>query len=176
MRTLHLLGCAAPPVQHLADAVRQAHALGWQVCVGVTPTAAEWLGADELAGLEKSTGHPVRTRPRPVGPAQHPWPEADAVIVAPATMNTVNALALGLTPHQVAGTAMRAVGGPTPLVVLPCINTDFAAHPQWSRSVDALRGSGARVLVGEGGWVPNPPGQSPPPELFPWHLALGALP
>ncbi|NJP67038.1 flavoprotein [Streptomyces spiramenti] len=176
MRTLHLLGCAAPPVQYLADGIRQAQTRGWQVCVGLTPTAGGWVGADRLAALEELTGHPVRTQPRPAGLARHPWPDADAVVVAPATLNTVNSLALGLTPHQVAGTAMKAVGGTTPLVVLPCINTDLAGHPQWGRSVDVLRGVGVRVLVGDGGWVPHPPGKSPPPEEFPWGLALDALP
>lgn len=173
MRTLHLLGCAAPPVMHIADAVREAQARGWQVCVGLTPTAAEWC-AGQLGDLEELTGHPVRSQARPIG-VERPWPTADAVAVAPATLNTVNAVALGLTVHQAAGTAIRAIGDPTPLVILPCINTALAAHPQWARSVEVLRAAGVRLLVGEGGWVPNQPGHAPPPSEFPWHLLLDAV-
>jgi phosphopantothenoylcysteine synthetase/decarboxylase len=158
---------------HIADAVRLAQARGWQVCVGLTPTAAEWA-RDQIGDLEELTGHPVRTQPRAVGLSQHPWPTGDAVVLTPATLNTVNAVALGLSVHQVAGTAIRAVSDPMPLVILPCINTDLAAHPQWDRSVKTLRDAGAHVLVGEGGWVPNRSGQSPPPDEFPWHLALEA--
>lgn len=36
-----------------------------------------------------------------------------------------------------------------------------------------LRGAGVTVLYGEGGFVPNQPGQGKPNE-YPWQLALAA--
>lgn len=59
-RTLYLFGSAAPPVFDVADVVERAQAAGWDVCLGLTPTAASWLGGS-LDGLAALTGHPVRS-------------------------------------------------------------------------------------------------------------------
>jgi hypothetical protein len=56
---------------------------------------------------------------------------------------------------------------------VPCVNSAFLAHPQFGRSIDALRGAGVRVLLGDGGFVPNRPGQGSP-AAFPWAAALRA--
>ncbi|KPC59181.1 flavoprotein, partial [Streptomyces sp. NRRL F-6602] len=48
----------------------------------------------------------------------------------------------------------------------------YAQHRALDRSVAELRAMGVRVLYGEGGFVPNPPGERRP---YPWHLALGAV-
>jgi hypothetical protein len=170
-RVLYLLGCAAPPVRYVGEAVREARVRGWEVCLGLTPTAAGWL-ADGLPELAEATGRPVRTAPS-TPEARGGWPRADVIAVAPATLNTVNAIALGLTPTWVANTGVDAVGKRIPLVVMPCVNTDYARHPQFARSLDVLRAEGAHVLYGPGGFEPNPPGRGRP-EAYPWHLLLDA--
>ncbi|MDT0322081.1 flavoprotein [Streptomyces millisiae] len=171
-RVLHLLACAAPPVRYVDRAIRAARAGGWEVCLGMTPTAADWL-ADRLAELATLTGHPVRVEHRAPG-AHDGWPSADVTAVTPATLNTVNAVALGLTPTWVAAHACEALGKRRPLIVMPCVNSAYASHPQFDRSVATLRATGARVLLGPpDGFVPNPPGQGRP-ESYPWHLALAA--
>ncbi|WP_052848265.1 flavoprotein [Streptomyces avicenniae] len=171
-RVLYLLACAAPPVQHLDRPVRDAGARGWDVCVGLTPTAAEWT-ADQHAEWEELTGHPLRVRPRLPGAPSDGWPPATVTVLAPATLNTVNAIALGLTPTWVAANACEAIGKQRPLVVMPCVNSAYATHPQFARSVETLRAAGAPVLLGKDGFVPNEPGQGRPEE-YPWHLALDA--
>jgi hypothetical protein len=168
-RVLHLLGCAAPPVVDLVDVVWRAREDGWTVCVGLTPTAAEWL-EDQLPALEGQTGHPVRSTPRKLG-GDELWPRADATILAPATLNTVNACALGLTTNFVTGYAAEAIGKRWPLVVMPCVNSAYATHPQFGRSIETLRHVDVQVLFGEGGFQPNPPGQGDR-KAYPWRLAL----
>ncbi len=171
-RVLYLFGAAAPPVFDLAPVVEAAQRAGWDVCVGLTPTAARWL-AGSLSGLEELTGHPVRSEYKTPGEPDV-WPPADTILLAPATFNTVNLWALGLTNHFVVGVAAEAIGKRIPLVAMPCVNEAYARHPQFERSVTTLRGAGVRVLYGEGGFEPNPPGQGRPAD-FPWRLALGAL-
>ncbi|WP_411069527.1 hypothetical protein [Streptomyces sp. cmx-4-25] len=61
---------------------------GWDVCLGLTPTAARWL-ADSLDGLAALTGEPVRWDYRLPGQPDV-WPKPDAVLVASATFNTIN--------------------------------------------------------------------------------------
>jgi hypothetical protein len=61
----------------------------------LTPTAARWLD-DQVPALEELTGHPVRSRYKlPKDPDV--WPPADVAVLAPATFNTINQWALGIT-------------------------------------------------------------------------------
>ena len=170
-RTLYLFGSAAPPVFDIASVIESAQADGWDVCLGLTPTAARWL-SDSLDGLAALTGHPVRWEYKLPGQPDV-WPPADVIVVAPATFNTVNQWALGITEKFVVGVVAEGIGKAIPIVTMPCVNAAYVQHPQFERSVETLRGAGVNVLYGEGGFVPNQPGQSKPGE-YPWHLALEA--
>ncbi|MEU6062808.1 flavoprotein [Streptomyces sp. NPDC047097] len=169
---LYLFGSAAPPVQDLPEVVRRAQAEGFDVCVGLTPTAARWL-ADDIPSLEELTGLPVRSEYKSPG-APDAWPPADGILFAPATFHSINAWALGLTNHFVIGVVAEGIGKRIPTVTMPCVNAAYAAHPQFDRSVATLRGAGVSVLYGPGGFRPNQPGERRA-EGYPWHLALGAV-
>jgi hypothetical protein len=170
-RVLYLLASAAPPVFHVAEPIRAAQAAGWDVCLGLTPTAARWLEGD-LPALKELTGHPVRSRYKAPGEPDV-WPPCDVAVVAPATFNTVNSWALGLTSNFIVGFVAEAIGKRIPLVAMPCVNAAFVQHPQFDQSIETLRSAGVTVLYGEGGFVPNRPGEGKP-EAYPWHLALKA--
>ncbi|MCX4681894.1 flavoprotein [Streptomyces sp. NBC_01433] len=170
MRTLYLFGSAAPPVFEVAEVVENAQARGWDVCLGLTPTAARWLEAD-LPSLEQLTGHPVRSEYKRPGEPDV-WPTANAILTTPATFNTINSWALGLTSSFVVGVLAEGIGKRIPLVAMPCVNAAYVQHPAFDRSVGTLRGAGVTVLYGEGGFVPNQPGERRP---YPWHLALDAV-
>ncbi|MCP3817263.1 flavoprotein [Streptomyces sp. A3M-1-3] len=171
-RTLYLFCSAAPPVFDVGRVVEDAQARGWDVCLGLTPTAARWLG-DSLVGMAALTGHPVRSEYKLPGELDV-WPSADVILVAPATFNTVNAWALGLTDRFVVGVVAEAIGKGIPTVVMPCVNAAYVQHPQFDRSIATLQGAGVKVLYGEGAFMPNEPGQSRP-EGYPWSIALAAL-
>lgn len=171
-RVLYLLGSAAPPVLDARSVVERARSRGWDVCLGLTPTAADWLQAD-LGELEIATGHMVKSRYRRPGEPDL-LPPADAVLLAPATFNSINSLALGITTSWVVGYAAEALGKRIPVTVLPCVNTALTAHPQFERSVQTLREAGAQVLLGDGGFFPNQPGQGNP-ATYPWEAAFDAL-
>ncbi|MFE5860074.1 flavoprotein [Streptomyces virginiae] len=129
-RTLYLFGSAAPPVFDVASVIEDAQSRGWDVCLGLTPTAADRL-AEGLDGLAALTGHPVRSRYKRPGEADV-WPTADAILVAPATFNTINGWALGLTDRFVVGVV--AEGN------LPGQGR-AAAYP-WDVALDAVDGPG----------------------------------
>lgn len=170
-RVLYLFGCAAPPVFDVPDVIKTAQADGWDVCLGLTPTAARWLD-DQLPDLAERTGHPVRSAYNLPGELDV-WPPADVAVMAPATFNTLNQWALGITDHFVVGFAAEAIGKGIPLVTMPCVNLAFTAHPQFEQAIAALRGVGVEVLYGPGGFEPHPPGTGMP-DGYPWHLALDA--
>lgn len=163
---------AAQVVFDVAKVIRDAQAAGWDVCLGLTPTAARWL-EEQMPELEELTGRPVRSRYKLPG-RPDAWPPADAVLVAPATFNTINQWALGITNHFVVGFVAEAPGKGIPVVAMPCVNQAFVAHPQFERSIAMLREGGVTVLYGEGGFVPNEPGKGNPSK-YPWGLALAAV-
>jgi Flavoprotein len=170
-RTLYLFGSAAPPVFDVAKVIEDAQGRGFDVCLGLTPTAARWLGS-QLAELEQLTRHPVRSEYKFPGEPDV-WPKADVIVFAPATFNSVNSWAAGLTHDFVVGVVAEGIGKRIPIVAMPCVNAAYVQHRQFERSVAELRAMGVQVLYGEGGFVPNRPGQGKPKE-YPWSLALDA--
>ncbi|WP_329184637.1 flavoprotein [Actinacidiphila glaucinigra] len=170
-RTLYLFASAAPPVFDITSVIDVAQRRGWDVCLGLTPTAARWLD-DSLEGLAALTGHPVRSQYKLPGEPDV-WPPADVIVFAPATFNSVNSWALGLTHHFVIGVVAEGIGKGVPIVAMPCVNAAYVKHHQFEESVAKLRAMGVTVLYGDGGFVPNPPGTGKPVD-YPWHRALDA--
>ncbi|MGH4028942.1 flavoprotein [Actinomycetota bacterium Odt1-20B] len=170
-RVLYLFGSAAPPVFDVAKVIEDAQQRGFDVCLGLTPTAARWL-EESLDGLAALTGHPVRWEYKRPGEPDA-WPKADVIAFAPATFNSINSWALGLTHDFVIGVVAEGIGKGIPLVAMPCVNAAYVQHRQFERSVVALREMGVEVLYGEDGFAPNQPGQGRPDE-YPWPLVLDA--
>lgn len=167
---LYLFGSAAPPVREFPAVVRRAQAEGYEVCVGLTPTAAVWL-AGEIPELEELTGRPVRSAYKNPGEPDV-WPPAGVILFAPATFNSVNQWALGLTNHFVVGVVAEGIGKRIPMVAMPCVNAAYAEHPQFDRSLETLGAAGVRVLYGPGGFEPNQPGEQ---RAYPWPLAFSEV-
>ncbi|MEU6314172.1 flavoprotein [Streptomyces sp. NPDC047014] len=165
-KSLYLLCSAAPPVFDVAAVIEDAQARGWDVCLGLTPTAAHWL-AESLDGLAVLTGHAVRWQYRLPGEPDL-WPAPDALLYAPATFNTVNAWALGLTDRLTVGLAAESLGNGTPATAVACANSALAAHPQYEISLATLRNAGVQLLQYD-----NTPTETPAP--FPWGAALDSL-
>lgn len=170
-RTLYLFASAAPPVFDVAQVIETAQADGWDVCLGLTPTAARWLN-DSLDGLAALTGHPVRSEYKLPGEPDV-WPKADVILFAPATFNSINSWAQGLTSSFVVGVVAEGIGKRIPTVAMPCVNAAYATHRALDRSITELREQGITVLYGEGGFTPNPAG-SGKPTAYPWGDALAA--
>ncbi len=170
-RTLYLFGSAAPPVFDVAKVIETAQSDGWDVCLGLTPTAARWLD-ESLDGLAALTGHPVRSEYKVPGQADV-WPKADVILFAPATFNSINSWALGLTSTFVVGVVAEGIGKGIPTATMPCVNAAYAYHRQLDRSITELREQGVTVLYGEHGFTPNPPG-SGKPKAYPWDVALAS--
>jgi phosphopantothenoylcysteine synthetase/decarboxylase len=144
---LYLVCCAAPPALKSEGLVLRAQARGWDVCVICTPTAARWMQAD-LPGLANLTRHPVRSQYKlPDEPDVHP--PADAILVAPATANTISKWALGISDTLALGLITEAIGLRLPLVALPSLSDAQAAHPAFSRNVELLRAAGVSILLGD---------------------------
>jgi phosphopantothenoylcysteine synthetase/decarboxylase len=165
--------CAAGPPAAVGELVKLAQGRGWTVCLIATPAAVPFL---DVPALEALTGTAVRSNYRsPDGPRLHPLPDASAVVVAPATYNTICKLALGISDTYALGVLAEAVGRKVPVAVLPFVNSALAARRPFVAAVDCLRAEGVTVLLGPGQWVPHPPGTGDERiASFPWASALDA--
>lgn len=138
---LYLVVCAAPPARDTPPLVKRLQSAGWDVCVITTPAACSWLEADQLAEV---TGHVVRSEFR--GPGDPPFePLGDAVLVAPASFNTLNKLAAGINDNLALGMVNEALGRRFPVVLAPWVGEALAVHPAYAASLDRLTSFGARL-------------------------------
>jgi phosphopantothenoylcysteine synthetase/decarboxylase len=167
-RVLSIVVCAAGPAAQIGTLVRLALGRGWTVQVIATPSA---LGFFDAGQIEAETGTPVRSQYSKPGAPRSRVP--DAIIVAPATFNTINQWALGISDTYALGVLAEQTGLGLPIVVLPFVNDALAGRPPFARSVRALRAEGVSILLGPGGVPPHPAhGESNVTNAFPWHLAL----
>jgi phosphopantothenoylcysteine decarboxylase len=145
---------------------------GWDVCVITTPDGLKFV---DVAALKAQTGHDVRSYYKnPGDPDTLPAP--DAMIVAPATVNTVNKWAAGITDTLVLGLLIEAYGYGVPTVVVPYTNRVMAMHPSLHESLAKLREWGVIVLYGEEVYRLGNPGQTERfRHQFPWRRALQAV-
>ncbi|MGH3655415.1 MAG: flavoprotein [Micromonosporaceae bacterium] len=163
-------GCpAARDVGRLVDLAQQA---GWQTCVIASPDGVKFIDSD---ALEKQTGHPVRSQyKQPADPDILPPPSA--LIAAPATTNTINKWAAGISDTLLLGLLVEGLGKGLPIVTMPFTNTAQAAHPAFGENLERLRRWGVTVLYGDDVYPLHPPGTGDDRmSQFPWGDALRAL-
>jgi phosphopantothenoylcysteine synthetase/decarboxylase len=166
---LYVVVCGAGPAPHVGHLVNLAHQHHWQVQIIATPAGLTFL---DTAALEQQTRNPIRSQYRTPGDRQRSLP-ADAVICAPATYNTINKWALGVSDTYALGVLAECTGLGIPTVVLPFVNTALATRQPFQHAVTALRHEGVHVLLGPGQFQPHPPGTGDThTPTFPWALAL----
>jgi len=169
---LYVLVCGSPMARDVGVLVDLAQRDGWDVCVITTPDGRKFV---DVAALQNQTGHPVRTHYKNPGESDL-LPAADAMIVAPATVNTVNKWAAGITDTLVLGLLIEGYGYGVPTAVVPYTNKVMALHPTLHESLAKLRDWGVHVLYGEEMCRLGGPGQNERfRSQFPWRRALQAI-
>jgi phosphopantothenoylcysteine synthetase/decarboxylase len=169
---LYVLACGSPMARDVGILVELAQLEGWEVCVITTPDGRKFV---DVAALQTQTGHPVRTYYKSPGDADL-LPAADAMIVAPATVNTVNKWAAGITDTLALGLLVEGYGYGVPTAVVPYTNKVMALHPALHESLAKLRDWGVHVLYGDEVYRLGGPGQNDRfRNQFPWRRALQAV-
>jgi hypothetical protein len=158
---LYVITCASSSAPLVYTLIEVAQTQGWDVCTILTPQARHFVDASRLEHL---TGHPVRSE------YKHPdepdvLPRADAIIVFPATFNTLNKWAFGISDTLVVGLLSEYTGLGKPIVAVPCFKTGggLDTNPAFIRSVRLLRRAGIHIL-----YEPQtyPPKNQIPPEVI----------
>jgi phosphopantothenoylcysteine decarboxylase/phosphopantothenate--cysteine ligase len=132
------------------DALSQLVQRGHRVRAVATPAAQRFVGVATLEGLTRER---VATDLFEPGAALDHielarW--ADAIVVCPATANTLNRAAAGLA-DDLAGALLLARDPAKPLLFAPAMNPAMWRHPATVAAVEKLTGWGAQfIAVGEG--------------------------
>jgi phosphopantothenoylcysteine synthetase/decarboxylase len=170
---LTVITCGAGPASDVATLVRLAQHRAWTVDIVATPSAVQFVN---VVDLQQLTGSAVRSEyPAPGATRARTAQRSNALVVAPATYNTICKLAAGISDTYALGVLAEAIGLGTPVVILPFINAALAARAPFRRAVDDLRAEGVHILLGQPGWIPHPPGTGGQHATsFPWATALDA--
>src|SRR5260221_14614128 len=158
---LYIISCAASSATLVPNLIRQAQTASWEVCVITTPQGTKFIDSPLL---ERLTGYPVRSEyKRPEEPDV--LPRADALVVFPATFNTINKGLLGISDTLALALLCEYTGLKMPIVAVPCFRTGggLDGHPAFFRSLQMLRENGVRVL-----YEPEkyPPKNQVPPDVI----------
>ncbi|MQA86472.1 MAG: flavoprotein [Streptosporangiales bacterium] len=139
--TLYHVVCAAPATASAHEFVSLAQGSGWDVRVIATPLGARFADIDRLSEL---TGDQVRSEFRL--PGDEPGlPSADAVVVAPATFNTINKWAAGIADTFAVSLLCELTGFGVPILAVPMLKDALARHVAFARSIEVLKSMGIRV-------------------------------
>lgn len=163
MPVLYLIACGAPPAAELLthpDAVPGLQADGWTVCVLCSPSGERFL---DSAAVSIATGYPVRVEQRQPGEPDV-LPSPDAVLVAPATFNTVNKWALGISDTLALGILNETLGAGLPIAATVWANAELQKHPAFDGHAQQLFESGVRFIQPEDG-----------DQRFPWGQLRAAM-
>ncbi len=161
---LYVVACGGYPTVQLPDFVRFAQGQGWDVCVIATPDGLKFVSEAELIEL---TGHPVRsTYKRPED--GDVLPSADAFVIAPATFNTINKWANGISDTLALGLMNEALGLGLPMIAAPWPDAGLMRHPAFQRSLTDLRQWGVQVIL-DADFLPEKSAD------FPWDRVRAAL-
>lgn len=167
---LYIVGCGGYPSEDMPDTVKRAQTDGWEVCVIATRMGSRFLDVPRLRDL---TGHPVRDDyKQPDEPDV--LPAADAYLVAPATFNTINKVAGGISDTLALGLLNEAIGFRKPLIFAPWPNKMLAQHPAFPRSIQTLRDAGVRFILDYDN-LPVPSSGRPGAAAFPWETIHSEL-
>lgn len=169
MKVVYLIICGAGPAMHAVKFVEAAHAAGWDCHVIATPTGSTFA---DLNALEAISGHPVTTEHRKPGTPRRDRPDADALVIAPATANTICKLAAGIADSYALDVTSENIGLGIPILVVPFANTALTGRASYRRATAALIDEGVTFLE-----MPEhePHHGGPIAEGFPWNQALAEV-
>lgn len=119
---------------------------GHRVQVVATEAALEFVGRPTLEAISRNTVHTSLTEG--VAEVRHValGQQADLIVIAPATANTIARLANGIADDLLGNTVLASTA---PLVIAPAMHTEMWRHPATQQNVETLRARGA-VIVGPG--------------------------
>lgn len=169
---LQVIVCGSPLAADIGEVLRPAVRGGWDVWVVATEYGSRFLDSQAAAAV---TGHPVHSRFRlPDDPVDVPY--ADAIVVVPATCNTIAKWAAGICDTLALGLLVESYGRGCPVTAVPFSNRAHISHPAIVDGIRRLRDWGVNVLFGDDFFPLHAPGTGAQVKhAFPWERVREAI-
>ncbi|GCE14060.1 flavoprotein [Tengunoibacter tsumagoiensis] len=161
LKVLWIVVCAAVPARTVQELVVLAQEVGWDVHLIVTPNAQKFANSPLLAQV---SGHPVLIDLEEQQPLLE---QITAVVVVPATFNTLSKWAEKRPDTFALAFLLRAVEAGLPILVVPRASSELAQEPSFLPSLVLLQAQGVHVLYDLEAFPPN--------NAVPWHVILEQL-
>jgi phosphopantothenoylcysteine decarboxylase len=172
VKVVYVVVCGSVVARDVGRLVTLVQSRGYRVCVVATPDGRKFIDVPALAIL---TGNPVRSSYKNPGDPDV-LPDPDALIVAPATVNTVNKWAAGIADTLALGLLVESQGRGLPIIAMPFTNNAMARHPAFRQNLTRLAEWGITVLYGDDVMpLPEPGTGDAYRGNFPWHRAADEL-
>jgi hypothetical protein len=168
---LQIVVCAAGPAVDVTQLIGVARKHSWTSAVTTTPNGLDFI---DVSVIEELTDAAVRASYRKALGDRRSLPAIDALVIAPATYNSINKIALGVADNYAMTSVAELIGRQVPTVIVPFVNAALAARLPFRRAVASLRDEGVRILLGpEDDWEPHLPGSGNERQrAFPWRMAF----
>ena len=160
--------CGGVAAYKAVEIVRRLRERGCEVQVAMTESAGHFVGE---ATFQAVSGHPVRTSlwdaeaEAAMGHIELArWPEA--IVIAPATANTLAKLAHGFANDLVSTLCLATT---SPIFIAPAMNHRMWLHPATQANIDTLKARGVAVIgpgVGAQACGETGPGRMSEPEAI----------
>ncbi len=125
------------------------------------------MSGPHITQLTTLTGHSVRSNYKLPGEVDA-LPKANALLVMPATFNTINKWAGGIADTLAVSILCEALGrGTTPMIAVPCLKMDLVRHPIFPKNIAFLKEYGVTIL--------HEPERYPSPLIVPQEVILEEL-
>lgn len=132
------------------DLISKLSKLGHNIQVAATSSALQFVGKASLEGL---SANPVFSDDFASGQMMdhiHLMNKADLVLLSPASANTLNSFANGITTNAL-GSLFLAYDFKKPFVVFPSMNTKMFQHPATQNSIETLKSWGIKIAPSPSG-------------------------
>ena len=143
MSVIYTVVCGAEPAASVDTFVAAAREAGADCHIILTPAATAFV---DSAALEQVTGNPVVDRHRAPGTPRRPRPDADVLVVAPATANTICKTAAGITDTYALDVISERISLRVPVLMVPFVDDVLARRAPYQRARLQLEEEGVTVV------------------------------
>ena len=156
-KQIALAACGGIAATELVKIIRELRRHGAEVTPFLTPSVEDFISA---MSIEWAANRPVIVEPTVEVDHLDPF---DAVVVAPATLNTIAKAAVGISDNSVTLLIASQLGRRGPLLFVPTMNLALREHPAYDEHVKRLEKWGATFFASE---AEEDRLKMPPPEKF----------
>jgi len=138
-KKIYYITTGAPKAKFADKIIKEIIGEGAKVFTIPTPAGLDFI---DIKKLKKIPGNIIKTD----WDEKIKLPKEDAILIAPCTFNTLNAIAFGLANNYPLCLIAAALGKKIPIFIAPAMNINFWNHPLIQENIKKLESWGCRII------------------------------